>query len=253
MSCKLNKFKSYDIGQVHYDNGSGAYSVILLNPGADCPDATFVSKRAELMINANTAPTLTYNTKDEKPVITVPTKDYIMSHGSNFNFLGYGLWLIALIVLFFIGRKIYLSSRKPNRPNLHKSLKTTPMGYHNSQGYSTSTGNTPYGSSCNNHYISPTIVNNNGASSTSFLETLVLTDMLSSNHSSGNTENVYNVTNDYNGDANNNFSSDNDNYSSDTTADNDSYSSDSSSDDSYSSDSSSDDSYSSDSSSDFSD
>lgn len=260
MSCNLNKFKSYDAGQIHHDNGTGVYNVSLINPGATCPDGAFNGKKVEVVVKESAAPSLTYNVADNKPVITVPSKGYIIEYGSSFGFFDFVWLLIVVGIVAFIGRKIYVnylnvrkkieesqaacigqentlaagcSGRYSGYP--HGSVKSAPAGWNNS------TQNAPAGG---------TTIINNGSNSSGLLTGVLLGEMLGGHNSGGDV--VNNTTNNYSSETSDNYSSDapnNDTFSSDSSSD-DSYSSDSSSDDSYSSDSSSDDSFSSDSGSD---
>jgi len=248
MTCKLDKFKTYDVGQVHHNLSTGAYAVQLLNPGATCPEGVFNSKKAELVVNAGSAPSLGFNVNENRPVITVPSQAFVIDYGSSFGFLDLLLLTAGIAGAFFIGRAIYraLTAQRTEESLSYAGVPSTSGSYRTSHGSSYPThaynpGTAPAGNTT-------TVVN----SGPDLLTTVVLANMLSNNggHSGGGNTTINNNGDSDDDSGSSSSNSGDDSYSSDSSSDDNSYSSDSSSDDSYSSDSSSDSSYSSDSSSD---
>jgi hypothetical protein len=248
MSCKLNKFQTYDVGQVRYDRGTGSYSVQIINPGPLCPNGEFNSKKAKLIVNAGSSPSLGFSLTDNKPVITVPNEGFVINYGNGFGFGDALLVIGGVIIAFFVGRYIY---RKLSENSADENYATTATnGYAGSSNYSSTRyiGSRAYPSQPSTPQASPssgggtTVVNNN--SGPDLLTTVLLANALSSHdHGGGGNSDSHNTT------INNYSSDDRDDDSSSSSSSSDTFSSDSDSDSSYSSDSDSSSDYSSDSSS----
>lgn len=255
MTCKLDKFKTYDVGQVHHNLSTGAYSVQVLNGGPTCPDGVFNSKKAELVVSAGTNPSLGYNVNTNKPVITVPSQAFVIDYGSSFGFLDFLLLVGGVGLAFVIGRAVY---RRLTAATTEYNAEPTPAysGGHSTYPASHATPSRGYGYSGPSSSPAPTAAAASGGTTVihtgpDLLTTVLLAEALSgNNHSSsggGNTT-INNTTVNNNGDS---YSSDDSDSSDSRSSGSSSFESDSSDDSSYSSDSSSsDDSYSSDSSSD---
>lgn len=250
MTCKLDKFKTYDVGQVHHNVSTGVYSVKLLNPPAACPDGTFNSKKADLVVNAGSSPSLGYNVDTNRPIITVPAKAYAIDYGSSFGFGDFLLVVGGAAIAFFVARAVYrrltaagaeYNAEPAFSGSTYPASHTSPYRNAPAQSVASSAPAAPSGGT--------TVINN--SSGPDVLTTVLLAEALSSHNNGGNTVNNTYVDNSRSESYSNSSDSSDDSFSSSSSSSDDSFSSDSdSSDDSYSSDSSSDDSYSSNSSSD---
>lgn len=70
----ISKTKAYSLSSVTYSEKEGAYIVNLIDPPVTCKDGVFTTHKGTIVVNAKSAPTLTYT---NGPVITVPSKDFI--------------------------------------------------------------------------------------------------------------------------------------------------------------------------------
>ena len=228
MSCNLDKYKTYNVGQVHYDRAAGKYTVGLLDTVPTCPGGVFASKKAKLVVNAESSPSLGFSLVENKPVITVPNEAYVINYGSSFSFEYVCLSFLGLMAAFFVGRWVY-----------RKLTEWPAATYDHPVPVYANSGGTYYPSSSGS---GTTVINNNN--SPDLLTTVLVADALSHSHgSSNNTTTIIERERVVERESSGNSYQSDDSSSSDS-----SYSSDDSSDSSYSSDSSSDSSYSSDSS-----
>lgn len=99
MSCTLGKFETYGASKVGFDVANQSYRVELAKPIATCPEGIFFSKKAQLVVTPGAQATLAYNNKLNRPVITVPSKEFVF----NFNepeTLGFGSLFFGALLVF---------------------------------------------------------------------------------------------------------------------------------------------------------
>lgn len=247
MKCSLSKFETYRVGQVGHDMTSGAYRVEILNAPASCPDHILMSKAAKLEVKAGIAPSLTFSNTENRPIISVPVKDYVLQY-NNPQGLGLGFWLFFGVAFIFAAvyalRKFFL-----NEEEILRGILSHPLGYSTGTRMAVSQDLPRLGESMNNthptHLPSTTFVNNQPSNS-GFVTGMLLGELMSQHHHDAPAPvPTYAVLP---SEPESSSSDDGDSSYSSDESDSGSYSSDTDSSDSYSSDSSSSDSYSSDSS-----
>lgn len=87
MGCKLDKFTTYNVGQVVRDRDK--ITVQILNPPADCPDKAFSTHKGKIVIQSGISPVLTYSNIENKPIVLVPSAEVIQEvQHDGMGFLG---------------------------------------------------------------------------------------------------------------------------------------------------------------------
>lgn len=244
MGCTLDKFKTYNVGQVRFDRSNGTYTVQISDHVARCPDGIFYTKKGKLVVQAGSNPSLGFDTVTNKPVITVPSEGFIINYGdAGYGFGSFVLLVLGIGILYTVGRFIYSIFSAETKPTYAPPAANVP---YNQTANASSGQVTPMAS----QQPGTTIINNGGGGGSDLLTGVLLANVLSSGGHSHDTTTIIERERVVEHDHSNNSSSNNDVSSSDSSSEDNSFSSDSSDSSSdYDSDSSSSSDYSSDSSS----
>lgn len=118
MGCTLDRFTNYGVGQVVKDEDTGRLTAQLTNPPPECPDKSFTSTKAKLVVQPGVAPMLTYSNTEKRAIIMVPNKEMVqVVKAEGFGFF---VWLLIVFCIVALGYAIYAAYKfleKMNAPS----------------------------------------------------------------------------------------------------------------------------------------
>lgn len=119
MSCTLDKFTTYSVGRVVRDESEGRLTVQLIDPPPACPDKSYSSKKAELVVQPGVGPILSYDAAKNRAVVIVPNEamvQVIPKEGMG----TFGIILIVSALAAAVAAFLYFLSRGEKKPKREK-------------------------------------------------------------------------------------------------------------------------------------